>query len=163
MKTKNITPIVIGIVAFLAILGVGVAIKFSSGSTDSKSESIIQTDNTVENAASKIEAPEIKITDDNFDKEVLEYKGIVMVDMFSPTCPHCQNLGPVITEIAKEFKGKYKIGKLDVMTSSKSATDYKIESVPALIFFKDGTEVKRLIGEQEKDKIIETLEEISKN
>lgn len=163
MEKKNITPIVIAIVAILAVLGAGIAIKFSQGSTDSKSESTkTKTEESQTNPASKIEAPEIEITDANFEAEVKNYKGVVLVDMFSPTCPHCQNIGPVITEIAKENAGKYKVGKLNVYTSSKTATDFAIESVPALIFFKDGVEAKRLVGEQGKEKILTTLEEIAK-
>jgi thioredoxin len=160
MEKKSNINIVIAIVVILAVLGVGVAIKFSQGSTDSKKTTTGQTADD-SNPAIKVEAPEINITADNFDAEVKNYKGVVMVDMYSPTCPHCQKMGPIVTATAKEVEGKYKVGKLNAVINSDLATSYKIESVPALIFFKDGVEAKRLIGEQTKEKLIETLNEVA--
>jgi thioredoxin 1 len=173
MEKKNITPIVIGIVAVLAILGVGVAVKISKSSTG------VDTGKTTtggycdvvnsqafdlekNNTASEIGEGEVKLTCENFKTEIEEYKGVAMVDMYSPTCPHCQKMGPIISEVAKETAGKYKIGKLNVMAYSTLGGNFAIESVPALIFFKDGKEVKRLIGSQSKEKVLTTLEEASK-
>ena len=154
--------IVIAIVAVLAVLGVGVIIKFSQGSTpnDGSTQSTQKTDDN--NPASKVEAPEIALTKDNWDAEVKNYKGIVLVDMFLPTCIHCQKMGPIITEIAKENEGKYKVGKLDVSVYSDLGTEYSIESVPAMIFIKDGKEYTRLIGEATKENILAKLQEAPK-
>lgn len=157
--------IIIAIVIILAILGVGVAIKFSqSGSTteNNGSKPLIQTEPDKNNPAAHIGEGEYKVTDDNFEKEIKQYKGVAMVDFYLTTCPHCQKIGPVISEIAKENQGKYKIGKLDANLNSKSSTEFAIESVPALIFFKDGKEIKRLIGEQPKQKILDVLAEVAK-
>lgn len=152
--------IVIGIVAVLAVLGVGIIIKFSQGSTPNDGGVIQTTESEEDNPASKIEPPEIKLTKDNWDMEVVNYKGIVLVDMYLPTCVHCKKMGPIITEIAKENEGKYKVGKLDVSVNNELGTKYGIESVPALIFLKDGKEQGRLIGEQTKEKILSKLAEI---
>lgn len=173
MDKKNITPVVIGIVVLLAVLGAGIAIKFSGKSTvvenaSQKSDGYCDIINDKafaleeNNTASEIGEGEIKLTCDNFKSEVEDSKGVIMVDMYSPTCPHCQKIGPVISELAKEIQGKYKVGKINVLAYSSIGTKYEIESVPALLFFKDGKEVKRLIGEQTKEKMLATLEEVSK-
>jgi len=160
MEKKSNINFIIAIVIILAVLGVGVAIKFSQGSTDSKiTASDQKTDDS--NPAIKVEAPEINITADNFDAEVKNYKGVVMVDVYSPSCPHCQKMGPVVTATAKSVEGKYKVGKLNAVIYNDLANEYKIESVPALIFFKDGKEVKRLIGEQSQDVLVATMNEVA--
>jgi thioredoxin 1 len=82
--------------------------------------------------------------------------------MYLPTCPHCQKMRPVVSAVAKETKGKYKIGKADMSTNPDLGTKYSVESVPAFIFFKDGKEVGRLIGEQSKDALLAKLQEASK-
>lgn len=157
--------VVIAIVVILAILGVGIAIKFSqSGSSTEKTDSqpLIQTNTDENNPAAEIGEGEVKITDDNFEKEIKQYKGVAMVDFYLPTCPHCQKIGPVISEIAKENQGKYKIGKLDANVNPKSSGEFAIQSVPALIFFKDGKEVKRLVGEQPKQTMLDALAQVAK-
>lgn len=154
---------IIAIVIVLAIIGVGVAVKFSqSGSTSTKEEGLLKTDENAENPASKIGEGEIKLTDDNFQAEIKNYKGIALVDMYLPTCPHCQKMGPVVSEIAKENQGKYKVGKLDVNVNTKIGGEFNIQNVPAFIFFKDGKEAARMIGEKSKEEILAKLVEISK-
>lgn len=153
---------IIAIVVVLAIIGVGVAVKFSQTGGDQKDEGLIKTDEEENNPASGIGEGEIRLTEDNFNKEIREYKGVALVDMFLPTCPHCQKIGPVISEIAKENQGKYKIGKLNTNLNNNLATEFKIENVPALIFFKDGKEVARMIGAKSKEEIAAKLQEISK-
>lgn len=154
--------IVFAIVAVLAVIGVAVIIKFSQGSTPNDGSVIQTTENEATNSASKVEAPEVSFTKDNWDAEVRNYKGVVLVDMFLPTCIHCQKMGPVVTEIAKEVEGKYKVGKLDVSKYTDLSTEYNIESVPAFIFIKDGKEMARIFGEQDKQVILDKLAEIAK-
>lgn len=162
-KIKSVMKktIVIAIVAVLAILGVAVIVKFSQGSSPNNGSAALNETET-DNPAAKVEAPEIKLTAENWDAEVTDYKGVVLVDMFLPGCPHCKVMGPIITEIAKENEGTYKVGKLDVSVYTDLGTEYEIEKVPALIFLKDGKEAARLIGEQSKQKILDKLAEISK-
>lgn len=154
--------VVIAIVAVLAVLGVGIIIKFSQGSTPNDGGTIQTTEADSDNPAAKVEDPEIRLTSDNWGTEVGSYDGVVLVDMYLPTCVHCKKMGPVITEIAKETEGKYKIGKLDVSKYTELGTEYKIESVPALIFIKNGKEAARLVGEQSKEKILAKLAEVAK-
>jgi thioredoxin 1 len=154
--------IVFAIVAVLAVIGVAVIVKFSQGTTPNDGGLIQTTESEANNPASKIEAPEIALTKDNWDAEVRNYKGVVLVDMFLPTCIHCKNMGPIITEIAKATAGKYKVGKLDVNKYSELSTEFGIESVPVFVFIKDGKEMARMVGEQDKQKILDKLAEIAK-
>lgn len=153
---------IVAIVVVFAIVGVGVAVKFSQTGTDQKNQGLINTGEDANNPASEIGEGEIRLTDDSFQYEIKDYKGVALVDIYLPTCVHCQKIGPIISEIAKENQGKYKVGKLNANINSKTSEEFKVESVPALIFFKDGEEVARLIGEQSKAEIVAKLEELSK-
>jgi len=102
------------------------------------------------------------LTDDNFEKETLNNKGIMLVDFWATWCPPCRMLGPIIEEVAKETGDKYKIGKVDVDQANETASKHSIMSVPTMIIFKDGQEVDRLVGARPKEEIIETLEKYNK-
>lgn len=157
--------IVLVIVVVMAAIGVLVATKFSQNNTTIRETGSEGTEAKQEltNPASEIGEGEFRLTEDNFDAEVREYKGIMLVDMFSPSCGYCQQLGPVISEIAKENQGKYKVGKLNVLLSPDIANEFQIQSYPILIIFKDGKEVTRLVGAKPKAEILSKLEEVSKN
>jgi len=164
--------IIFAVSAVIAVIGVGAIIKMSNTSDLSpKTETpggycdvVNQNglDLEEDNEAAEIGEGEIKLTCENFEEEIINAQGIALVDMYSPTCSFCQKLGPVVSEIAKENVDKFKVGKLNVMVYVSLGNKYNIESVPALIFFKDGQEVERLLGLQTKEKIITTLEEIKK-
>lgn len=89
---------------------------------------------------------EVALTDQNFEKEVLQSRIPVMVELGAEWCYPCKIADPVIKELAKEYDGKLKVGKLDVDKNPKTAQKYGIMSVPTVIFFKDSEEVKREIG-----------------
>lgn len=169
--------VIFAIFALVAVLGVGTIIALSQ--TPAKNQNATQSsqEKTADycavinskgleaeqgSVASEIGENEIKLTCENFKTEIEDYQGVAMVEMYSPTCPHCQKMAPIISEIAKENAGKYKIGKLNIYAYSTLGTNYNVSSVPAFLFFKDGKEVQRLVGEQSKDKLLETLAEIAK-
>ena len=79
-----------------------------------------------------------EFTDQNFDQEVLKSDKPVLVDFWAPWCGPCQAMGPIIDELAKEFEGKAKVGKLNVDENSKIAQDFAVMSIPSLKIFKDG-------------------------
>ncbi len=98
-------------------------------------------------------------TDDNFGEEVIKSKEPVLVDFFAEWCGPCKMMAPVIDELAKEFEGKWKIGKCDVDASPETAQKFGVQSIPTLIVFKDGKEVDRMVGFQSKDALMNKLEE----
>lgn len=97
------------------------------------------------------------ITDENFDKEVLKLSLPVLVDFWAPWCGPCQMAGPVIEELAKEFEGKVKIGKMNVDENSQTPSQYGIMSIPTVIFFKDGKEFGRKIGFEGKEAYVKLI------
>ena len=96
-------------------------------------------------------------TDEDFEKEVLKSKLPVMVDFFAEWCGPCKMMAPAIDELAKEYECKWKIGKVDVDLAPKIAEKYSIQSIPTLLFFKDGKVVDMSLGFQAKEKIKEKL------
>lgn len=96
-------------------------------------------------------------TDENFEKEVLKSNIPVLVDFFAEWCGPCKMMGPVIEGLATEYEGKWKIGKLDVDQAPKTAETYSVQSIPTLLFFKDGKVVDMSVGFQAKEKITAKL------
>lgn len=94
---------------------------------------------------------EIIFDKSNFPTEVEEGKGVVVVDFFATWCGPCQQQAPIIEELAKEYEGKAKVGKLDVDQSMDIAQKYAIMSIPTIIIFKGGNPAERLNGFQSKE------------
>jgi thioredoxin 1 len=99
-------------------------------------------------------------TDQNFETDVLKSDVPVLVDFWAPWCGPCQAMGPIISELAKEFSGKAKVGKLNVDENSKIAGDFSIMSIPALKIFKGGKVVKEFVGMQAKETLKSALENL---
>ena len=96
---------------------------------------------------------EIHLNDENFAKEVLEYKGVALVDFWAPWCGPCRMLGPVIEELSAEYEGKAKICKINTDDAPEKSVQYKIASIPTLMLFKDGQMVKQMVGLQSKEEL----------
>lgn len=96
---------------------------------------------------------EITLNEKNFKKEVLEHKGLVLVDFWASWCGPCKMLAPVINEVANENEGIIKVGKVNVDEAMDLAQEYHIASIPTLILFKDGKPVNQSVGLVSKDKI----------
>ncbi|MBM3240718.1 thioredoxin [Candidatus Poribacteria bacterium] len=92
----------------------------------------------------------LEIKDDNFEAEVLKSDIPVLVDIWAPWCGPCRIVGPIIEELANEYAGKMKVGKLNVDDNSETAMKYQIQSIPTILIFKGGQEVQRLIGARPK-------------
>lgn len=103
---------------------------------------------------------EVILTDQNFAEEVLKYDGPVLVDFWAPWCGPCRVVGPVVEEIAKDYEGKAKVGKLNVDDNQTTAQKYGVMSIPTLGFFKGGEMVDQLIGVQPKETITEHLDKV---
>ncbi len=102
-------------------------------------------------------AEPIIVNENNFKKEVLESTIPVVVDFWATWCGPCRAISPVIHEIANEMEGKIKVTKLDVDTAQEIAIEYGVQSIPTLIFFKEGKEFNRIIGMTDKTKIIDAF------
>ena len=94
---------------------------------------------------------EIVLTDMNFDSEVLKSEQPVLVDFWASWCGPCRMLAPVIEEIAKEYEGKIKVGKVNVDEQPALAGKYGISSIPTVILFKGGQIASSAIGYRPKE------------
>ena len=98
----------------------------------------------------------------NFKREVLESAEPVLVDFWAEWCAPCKALGPTIDELATEFAGKAKIGKMDLDSNAQTPNIYSVQSIPTLLIFKDGQVVKKFVGLTPKKDIAAAIDSISK-
>ncbi|HTZ18769.1 MAG TPA: thioredoxin [Dissulfurispiraceae bacterium] len=88
----------------------------------------------------------VNLTSATWDQEITEYKGVVMVDFWAVWCGPCRMIAPTIEELAKDYAGKLKVGKLNTDENADIASKFKIMGIPTIIFFKDGTKVDQIVG-----------------
>ena len=88
----------------------------------------------------------LDVTEETFEKEVLQYPGIVLLDFYGTQCPPCRILAPVLDELASQFGERIKIIKIDGEENSKLVNQYSVMGFPTLILLKNGAEVDRSIG-----------------
>lgn len=102
----------------------------------------------------------IEITDNNFETEVLKSKSPVLIDFWAVWCGPCKIIAPVVEEIANEYEGKLKVGKIDVDNNPQTSVKYGIRSIPTLLLFKDGVVVDTIIGAIPKSQIVQRLQTV---
>jgi len=100
----------------------------------------------------------IYLTDENFKKEIEDYKGVSLVDFWASWCGPCQMIVPIIEKLAKEYQGKVKIGKLEVDENPRIASKYDILSLPTLKIFVRGKVMEDFLGVQSEETLKESLE-----
>lgn len=100
---------------------------------------------------------EITLTQQNFKAEVLESQIPVLVDFWASWCGPCRMIAPTVEEIAKEYEGKIKVGKVNVDEQAELASEYDIMYIPTLIVFKGGKAVSTSNGLKRKDEILKML------
>ena len=94
---------------------------------------------------------------ESFQNEVLNKKGLALVDFWATWCGPCRMLGPVIDELAGELEGSVLVGKVNVDEEEELARQYRVMSIPNIYIFKDGEPVNRIVGAVPKEKILEAL------
>ena len=102
----------------------------------------------------------IEFTDDNFDTEVLKSNLPVLVDFWAEWCGPCKMIAPIVEEIADDYAGKVKVGKVNVDFNNQVAMQYGIRGIPALLVFKGGSVANQIVGAVPKNNITQNLDEV---
>jgi thioredoxin 1 len=102
----------------------------------------------------------IEFTDDNFDTEVLKSDLPVLVDFWAEWCGPCKMIAPIVEEIAGDYAGKVKVGKVNVDFNNQVAMQYGIRGIPALLVFKGGSVANQIVGAVPKNNITQILDEV---
>jgi len=126
--------------------------------TDSKVE--VKTVQNVQDKEKTAESAAIVFTEANFQSTI--GKGVTVVDFWATWCGPCLKQGPIIEELAVEYKGTVKIGKVDVDKNRPIASKYYIQSIPTIIIFKDGEVKERLVGLRTKTELTDLINRYSK-
>lgn len=100
----------------------------------------------------------VTITDENFEAEIASAKGVALLDFWATWCGPCMRIGPIVDEVADEYKGKAKICKLDTDNNPQTPTKFSVMSIPTLLVFKDGKVHNQLTGAVPKAQIVDMLE-----
>ena len=102
-----------------------------------------------------------EFTDANFQSEVLESDQPVLVDFWAAWCGPCRAIGPTIEELAKQYDGSVKVGKLNIDENQQVPSGFGINSIPAVLVFKGGNVVETLVGVQPKERYEAVLQEVA--
>lgn len=105
---------------------------------------------------------EIILTNENFENEVIKSDIPVLVDFWATWCGPCRMLAPTIEDLADEYDGKIKVGKLNVDDAQDLAISYGVSSIPTVMLFKDGEKLAESVGYVEKEKLVELIESVNK-
>lgn len=101
----------------------------------------------------------VEITTENFDSEVVNAQGKVLVDFWASWCGPCRMIAPVLDELAEEYAGRVKICKVNVDEEPALAQRYKIMSIPAVFLFRGGEVVEKMVGARPKQAFADAIEE----
>lgn len=102
----------------------------------------------------------LQVTDDNFDEEIINSDMPAMVDFWAEWCGPCKMVGPLVEELAEEYKGKIKIAKMDVDKNRETPVRFGIRNIPTLIMFKGGGVIQTIVGAQTKDNLEKELKKL---
>jgi thioredoxin 1 len=100
----------------------------------------------------------LEFDSNNFQQEVLSSELPVLVDFWAPWCGPCKMIGPMVEELADQYAGKAKVGKVNVDNNQQLASQYGIRGIPTLMIFKGGTAVESFVGMQQKSDLAAALD-----
>ena len=100
----------------------------------------------------------IEFTDNNFDAEVIQSDQPVLIDFWAAWCAPCRMIAPIVEELAQEYAGKVKVGKLDVDSNQQTAIKYGVRSIPTVLIIKNGAVADTIIGALPKAVFIDKIE-----
>ena len=100
----------------------------------------------------------LELTDDNFEQEVLSSDKPVLVDFWAEWCMPCRMLAPTIDELADEFTGRVKVGKVDTDANRDVSAKFGISAIPTILLFKDGEVLRKFVGVTSKQEFADELE-----
>jgi thioredoxin 1 len=100
----------------------------------------------------------IHVDDADFDQNVLQAKGSVLVDFWAEWCGPCKQIGPILDELSKEMEGKLTVAKVNIDKNPETPNKYGVRGIPTLILFKDGKIVSTKVGSLPKSKLVEWLQ-----
>ncbi|CAN5485305.1 thioredoxin [soil metagenome] len=101
----------------------------------------------------------LEFTDASFKTDVLSSDKLTVVDFWAEWCGPCRAIGPVIEDLSKEYTGKINVGKVNVDHNPEVSINYGITSIPAILFFKNGQVVDKLVGAQPKSNFVKKIEQ----
>lgn len=102
----------------------------------------------------------VRVNNENFETEVLKTKGVVLADFYSDSCVPCKRMSPVLAELEEDYGNEIKLAKININFDGELATEYEVQAVPTIIFFKDGEEVSRIIGAVKKSEISSVIDNL---
>lgn len=102
----------------------------------------------------------VELSESNFDQEVGQSPAPVLVDMWAVWCGPCRVIGPVVEELAGTYKGRLKVGKLNVDDHPQVAAQFRIMNIPTLLLFKGGQEVDRIVGVVPREELTRRVENL---
>ena len=102
----------------------------------------------------------LEFTDANYKEEVLDSDQPVLVDFWAEWCGPCKMIAPIVEEIAGDYAGKVKVGKVNVDFNNQVAMQYGIRGIPALLVFKGGSVANQIVGAVPKNNITQILDEV---
>lgn len=100
----------------------------------------------------------LELTDDNFSSEVLQSTTPVLVDFWAPWCGPCRQIAPLIDQLAEEYAGKVKVGKINIDDNPGVTNEYGIQSIPTLMVFRGGSVAETFVGMPPRSKLTQALE-----
>ncbi len=103
----------------------------------------------------------VELNDSNWEQEVAKSDKPVLVDFWAPWCPPCRTLGPTIDKLAMQYAGKVKVGKLNTDESPEVASNYRVSSIPVILFFNGSNQPSdRMVGLQPEAALVKVIDRI---